>query len=456
MGMVKQLAKLTTFVLFAALVVMRSHVIEFYEQSKIAAIDFYTNTFSDSQQPTDIISLSKNTNPPGIDVNNNNGVNFSKNKDLFLNEIVPRLSQIQARNEAQNLEKLSVKTEAISTEAVNKSPSDIKSKPSDDDSFNFTLEEEPASNEIEAVRMIAAEKFAKLKAELDSLKYEEEIKNTQQEIKQTPIINNKQTVNSRERASPEPTTVVAQATVAKQKQVITEPIVTEKAVAINKLIVSKNTSLSEPEPEPEPEFEFEKQINNTNNAQSNTTSTTMARKFPNENPKILAKLNTRLDTRIRNSSVSKSKKVEINDEDETLASLISNKRKISKNILDDDEMVIIVNSNNNQSITFSDIKNMYNDRITSWPNGTKIQLYNLPIDSPTRKKFSKQILNQTSWEAAKAVSNRVITNVLRNSMEVKTARLVVSTVSKNTNAIGYAPYKNVKGRDNLRIILPVN
>lgn len=119
----------------------------------------------------------------------------------------------------------------------------------------------------------------------------------------------------------------------------------------------------------------------------------------------------------------------------------------------DDTVVIIVNSKNTQDITSSDIKNLYTDRMTTWQNGEKINVYNLPVNSPARETFSYKFLHKSPSQAAAASSNRVVTNVIRNATETKTDRIIVSIISSNSDAIGYTTYKNVKGKNKLRIVM---
>lgn len=118
-----------------------------------------------------------------------------------------------------------------------------------------------------------------------------------------------------------------------------------------------------------------------------------------------------------------------------------------------DPVVIITNSANTQTITKADLKNIYEDRVTTWKNGKKIALYNLPVASPVRGIFSISILGESAQEAAAQEENRKITNSLRNPSKTKRERLVVSIVSRKPNAIGYVAKKSTIGKTGIRIIM---
>lgn len=116
------------------------------------------------------------------------------------------------------------------------------------------------------------------------------------------------------------------------------------------------------------------------------------------------------------------------------------------------EVVVIVSSANQQTLSQMDIKNIYSDKVTTWENGNKIKVYNLPVESEAREVFSEKILNVSAMEAATAESNRKITNTIRNPTQTKRERLLISIVSKRPSAIGYAMEKSVAGKTGIRIV----
>jgi len=328
----KQLTKVTTLVMVAALIILRSEVSEYFEVFKTTVAGLYTNNIPRPQQSSDVLNLSNNSNLPDGDFNQDSINNFSKNKQLFLNEIVPQLSQNRIENSG-NLIKENTTEMLRHADLLDES----------------SLQDKTASIEIKA-------------AKVETDQHEEE------------IISIPKTIKKPEKPAPK------------------KPPATKKPA-------SASTKTAE------------------------------------KKPIVLAKLTSRKNDR---------------------KSLSTTPNRTIIEIYDENEMVIFVNSKNIQSISISDIKNMYNDTMTSWPNGSKIKLYNLPINSPARSIFSNTILNQSPWVAARAVSNRAVKNMIQNPMEIKTARLIAHTVSKSTNAIGYAPYKSVKGNNKIRIIFPNN
>lgn len=118
-----------------------------------------------------------------------------------------------------------------------------------------------------------------------------------------------------------------------------------------------------------------------------------------------------------------------------------------------DPVVVIVNSANNQAITKDDLRNMYEDRVTTWQSGQKVSLFNLPVSSPVRGIFSNSVLGASAQAAAAQEENRKITNALRNPSKTKRERLVVSIVSRKPNAIGYVAKKSTIGKTGIRIVM---
>lgn len=115
-------------------------------------------------------------------------------------------------------------------------------------------------------------------------------------------------------------------------------------------------------------------------------------------------------------------------------------------------IAIIVNSQNKQRLSLQDITNIYNDKLITWKNGEKIDVYNLPTSSPAREVFSRALLGLSAIGAAAEESNRRITNTSRNPQFLKRERLVRLVVGADKNAIGYINAENVGNKKNLRVL----
>lgn len=118
-------------------------------------------------------------------------------------------------------------------------------------------------------------------------------------------------------------------------------------------------------------------------------------------------------------------------------------------------VAVIVNTANKQIVSKEDVKNIYDDRIITWANGEKITVYNLPVASIARETFAQKVLGMSAQEAATAESNRLITNTQRNPQRLKRERLVVSIVSKNPHAIGYASEESIAGKEGIRVLFVI-
>jgi ABC-type phosphate transport system substrate-binding protein len=118
-----------------------------------------------------------------------------------------------------------------------------------------------------------------------------------------------------------------------------------------------------------------------------------------------------------------------------------------------EEVVVITNSANTQTLGKSNIKNIYSDIVTTWENGKRIKVYNLPLGASERELFSQHVLGMSATSAEKELNNKKITNTLKNPPKTKRAKLVVSIVSRNPNAIAYVPADAVQGKTGVRVVL---
>lgn len=115
-------------------------------------------------------------------------------------------------------------------------------------------------------------------------------------------------------------------------------------------------------------------------------------------------------------------------------------------------IAIIVNASNTQDISRKDVSNIYNDKVYTWANGEKIDIYNLPTVSKARDKFSRALLGLSARQASAAESNRRIANISHNPQMLKRERLLILSITKNKNAIGYVKASNIKHKKDIKIL----
>ena len=120
-----------------------------------------------------------------------------------------------------------------------------------------------------------------------------------------------------------------------------------------------------------------------------------------------------------------------------------------------ENIVVIVNDSNNQSLTSSDVKAIYSDNIIQWNDGTSIKAYDLPVKDESRESFSQKVLGTSARATAKEWANRKITNTAKNPPKTKKERLVVASVKKKANAIGYVSESAIKGQDGVKVIMTI-
>ena len=118
-----------------------------------------------------------------------------------------------------------------------------------------------------------------------------------------------------------------------------------------------------------------------------------------------------------------------------------------------ENVVIIVNESNAQTLSADDVKAIYSDNVIQWNNGTAIKVYDLPVKKETREKFSQRIMGTSARAVAKEWANRKITNTAKNPPKTKKERLVVASVKKKENAIGYVSESAIKGKSGIKVIM---
>ena len=122
----------------------------------------------------------------------------------------------------------------------------------------------------------------------------------------------------------------------------------------------------------------------------------------------------------------------------------------------EEKVAVIVNSANTQSLSMLDIKNIYSDIVTTWKNGKTISVYNLPLKSPAREKFSEGVLKMSASSAEMELNNLKITNRMKNTQKEKREKLVVSIVAKNPVAIGYVSSSLVDNKTGIRVLFELD
>ncbi len=117
------------------------------------------------------------------------------------------------------------------------------------------------------------------------------------------------------------------------------------------------------------------------------------------------------------------------------------------------KVAVIVHIENDQSLTATEIRAMYMDRLTQWKDGSKVMLYNLPLGDKHREKFSQRILNMSALQADAEEAVRRENNVARNPVRVKAKNIVVSYVERHPNAIAYVPLSMVRDRSKVKVVM---
>jgi len=120
-----------------------------------------------------------------------------------------------------------------------------------------------------------------------------------------------------------------------------------------------------------------------------------------------------------------------------------------------ESVVVIVNDANAQALSKSEIKGIYSDNVIQWSDGTNIKSYDLPVKDGSREIFSQTVMGTSARDVAKTWANRKITNTAKNPPKTKKEKLVVLSVKKKKNAIGYVSQSAIEGRTGIKVVLTI-
>lgn len=114
-----------------------------------------------------------------------------------------------------------------------------------------------------------------------------------------------------------------------------------------------------------------------------------------------------------------------------------------------DTIAVIVNINNPaNSITNSDLRKIYEDRMLKWGDGMPIIVYDLAVNDPMREVFSQAIFGMPSEKIAEMWAHLKITNQAKNPpINMKSEYAIMKMVSMEEGAIGYVSLNAIKGAE---------
>lgn len=118
-----------------------------------------------------------------------------------------------------------------------------------------------------------------------------------------------------------------------------------------------------------------------------------------------------------------------------------------------EKVVVIVNAKNAQTLSVTDVKNIYNDNVVNWSNGARITAYDLPMKAEARETFSQKVLGTSTRDAATEWANKKITNTAKNPPATKPESVVVNSVAKDVDAIGYVSASVAAGKEGIRVLM---
>lgn len=128
---------------------------------------------------------------------------------------------------------------------------------------------------------------------------------------------------------------------------------------------------------------------------------------------------------------------------------------ISSNVCSE-RIYVVVNEKNLQEVNPETVKKIYSDKVSFWNDGEEILVFELPVKSNAREKFSQNVLNKSAISSQRDWSNRFINNTIKNDVKVKPQRLVARFVGLKKSAIGYVPESEIANLSGLKIVMTID
>ncbi len=91
-------------------------------------------------------------------------------------------------------------------------------------------------------------------------------------------------------------------------------------------------------------------------------------------------------------------------------------------------VAVIVNEANTQSLSETDVRNIYEDNVIAWGNGNKVAAYHLPTKAGSRETFSQKVLGKSAKASAMDLANKKITNTAKNPPRTKKDVLIIDNL----------------------------
>lgn len=107
------------------------------------------------------------------------------------------------------------------------------------------------------------------------------------------------------------------------------------------------------------------------------------------------------------------------------------------------DIAVVVNLENNQDLSMKYVRNIYLGKLKAYPNGEKIEAFDLPIDNRSRDEFRIEVLRKSEavlhsyWARMLFSSKAKPPKVLPSASEIKEA------IAENPNAIAYLDVEDV-------------
>jgi len=99
--------------------------------------------------------------------------------------------------------------------------------------------------------------------------------------------------------------------------------------------------------------------------------------------------------------------------------------------------VIVNNEQSIQTLSVTDLKRIYQNKMVAWPDGGRIEALDLESENTTRSQFSRKIFNQSSNKVDRGYLRRALSGKGQPPRIFSSEEAVIAYVRSHPNAIGY-------------------
>ncbi|NRB37182.1 MAG: hypothetical protein HRU20_01795 [Pseudomonadales bacterium] len=117
------------------------------------------------------------------------------------------------------------------------------------------------------------------------------------------------------------------------------------------------------------------------------------------------------------------------------------------------EVVVVVNPDNHNQLTQTQIRHIFLGKALTFPNGDKVQMYDLPQGDKNRDDFRNKLLRKSETRLSSYWARMLFSSRAKPPRQLDDAAAIKRIISQNPNAIAYINEDDVDAQ--VRVVMAV-